>query len=262
MLSRLQGEPCCGYRHFRCAICASMIFKTLYARHAGRGTRLSRLIRRERKSVYRLRLWDRLHELLRDSYYPPKALQLVLPLDFLWWGVLFWLKVSPTATALQVIARLQQFRGRYRVGICPVNDLCSRTVRSAQRQRTKCGRSAPGRDVSLPDCNIILGLLGAFIFLSTPLQAQLSILVTLVCASFVLFRLCNTLLDDYYLHSAAVRLLQDKIRRSIGTTVDTRLGLSSVARRTCRHQHRVRPLMPERGLGTWLFSFPVFEKER
>jgi hypothetical protein len=209
-----------------CAICASIIFTTLYLRRPRRGTRLSRLIRHERKSVYRLRLWDRMQELLRDFYYPPKALKIVLPLDFLWWGVLFWLRVSPTAANLQVIARLQQLE----VGIALVFVPLMIFAVGLSARRSVSGLNLAevllAETYLFPIAIFILGLLGAFVFLSTPSQAQLSIFVTLVCASFVLFRLCKTLLDDYYLHSSAVRLLQDKIRRSIGTTVDTRLGYS------------------------------------
>ena len=43
-----------------CVVCALLIFKTLYSGRTGRGKRLSRLVRRERNSLYRLRLWDRL----------------------------------------------------------------------------------------------------------------------------------------------------------------------------------------------------------
>jgi hypothetical protein len=207
-------------------VCAILALKTLYSKRIGRGKRLSRLIRRERKSVYRLRLWDRLYELVHDCYYPPQALQLVLPLVCVWWGTLSWLRVTPTTATLQLITRLQQLE----VGIALVFvPLMIFAVGLSAR------RSVSGLNIAevllaetylFPIAIFILGLLGAFILLSTPLEAQLSILVTLTCASFVLYRLCKTLLDDYYLHSAAVRLLQDKIRRSIGTTVDARLGHS------------------------------------
>jgi hypothetical protein len=167
-----------------------------------------------------------MQELLRDFYYPPKALKIVLPLDFLWWGVLFWLRVSPTAANLQVIARLQQLE----VGIALVFVPLMIFAVGLSARRSVSGLNLAevllAETYLFPIAIFILGLLGAFVFLSTPSQAQLSIFVTLVCASFVLFRLCKTLLDDYYLHSSAVRLLQDKIRRSIGTTVDTRLGHS------------------------------------
>jgi hypothetical protein len=209
-----------------CVVCALLIFKTLYSGRTGRGKRLSRLVRRERNSLYRLRLWDRLCGLLRDCYYPPKALQLVLPLLIAWWVVLYWLRVSPTSEALQLITRLQQLE----VGIAMVFvPLMIFAVGLSVR------RSVSGLNVAevllaetylFPIAIFILGLLGAFIFLSNPLEAKLSIALTLLGASFVLYRLCNTLLDDYYLHSAAVRLLQDKIRRSIGTAVDIRIGHS------------------------------------
>jgi len=208
-------------------VCALLILKTRYSRwRIGRGKRLSRLIRRERKNVYKLPVWDRLYALLLDCYYPPKALQLVLPLLIAWWALLYWLRVSPTSEALQLITRLQQLE----VGIAMVFvPLMIFAVGLSVR------RSVSGLNVAevllaetylFPIAIFILGLLGAFILLSSPLEAKLSIALTLLGASFVLYRLCNTLLDDYYLHSAAVRLLQDKIRRSIGTAVEIRIGHS------------------------------------
>ena len=209
-----------------CAVGALLIFKTLYSRRTGRGKRLSRLIRRERDSVYRPRLWDRLYELLLDCYYPPKALQLVLPLLIAWWTMLYGLRVSPTAEALQLITRLQQLE----VGIALVFVPLMIFAVGLSVRRSVSGLNVAevllAKTYLFPIAIFILGLLGGFILLSNPLEAQLSIALTLLGASFVLFRLCNTLLDDYYLHSAAVSLLQAKIRRSIGAAVDIRLGHS------------------------------------
>jgi hypothetical protein len=150
----------------------------------------------------------------------------VLPLLTAWWVLLYWSRISPTSDALQLITRLQQLE----VGIATVFVPLMIFAVGLSVRRTVSGLNVAevllAKTYLFPIAIFILGLLGAFIFLSNLLEAQLSIVLTLLGASFVLYRLCNTLLDDYYLHSAAVRLLQDKIRRSIGNAVDIRIGYS------------------------------------
>jgi hypothetical protein len=71
-----------------------------------------------------------------------------------------------------------------------------------------------------------LGLLRSFVFMRRLVDAKLLIFLTLLCAGFSLYKLCITLLDEHHLHSAAIRLSQDKVRRSIGLVVNARIGRS------------------------------------
>jgi hypothetical protein len=70
----------------------------------------------------------------------------------------------------------------------------------------------------------VIGLVANFTWVTTTSAAVGLILLTLGLAVFILYRLVRVLLDEHRQYLSGVRILQDKIRRSITLAVEERIG--------------------------------------
>jgi hypothetical protein len=190
-----------------------------------RKQRLTYLIAAEKRKIIPYRVYDHLVSTLRDIYSPSlSSLAIIILLLFVPWFLVFRLTAVPTADDLQLIARLQVLD----TGIALVFVPFTLFAVGLSSRRTESGVTAAEvllrETYVFPITVFVLGLLATFTTIKRPSLARAIVFVTLSLAVLSIYRLCLVLLDEQKLYTSAIRLLQDKIKRTIGGALEERIG--------------------------------------
>jgi len=225
-------------------ILAALVLSILLVRRRRRTPEpraLSTLIKQEKKRIYPYSIKQDIYDRVRELYYPSGALVLITLLLLACWFVVCMWQPSASEDQRQFIVRLQQLD----VGVSLVFVPLTIFAIGLSARRTASGISAAevllAQTYLFPIAFSILGLLTSFIWITRPWEAVLCIFLTITGACFSLYRLCVSLLDEERLHSAAMRLLQSKVRRSIGSAIDVRIGRELLLNELERHPIQYGP---------------------
>lgn len=227
-------------------ILAALVLSILLVRRRRRTLEpraLSTLIKQEKKRIYPYSIKQNISDRARDLYYPSRFHVLITAfLLAFWFAVCMW-QPGATDDQRQFIVRLQQLD----VGVALVFVPLTIFAIGLSARRTASGISAAevllAQTYLFPIAFLILGLLTSFMWITRPWEAVLCIFLTITGACFSLYRLCVSLLDEERLHSAAMKLLQSKVRRSIGSAIDVRIGRQLLLNELERHPIQYGPFI-------------------
>ena len=189
--------------------------------------RLSYLIWAEKKKIFRYRVYDRVISRIRDIYNPSfSSVAIIFALVFIVWASALYVQPASPSTndESQLITRLQSLDAGIALVFVPFTIFAV----GLSSRRTESGVNAAEVLLSetyiFPITVFVLGLLTTFTLIKRVSWAKGLIFVTLAFATFAVYRLCQVLLDEERLYTSAIKLLQDKIRRTIGMALDERIG--------------------------------------
>jgi len=188
---------------------------------------LSHLVRNEKRKMFGYGFYYPSSLFFRDIYDPSgKSLAVIVLFVLLAWAAISRLQPSggPSDVESSLIARLQTLDAGIALVFVPFTifaiGLSSRRTESAINMAEVLLKET----FIFPITVVVLSLLTSFILVRRPIVGEIAVLITLSCAIFAIFRLCRVLLDEERLATSAANLLQDKIRRTIGTAMDERIG--------------------------------------
>lgn len=190
-----------------------------------RKQRLTYLISAEKRRIMGYRFYEPLFSTFCGIYDPsPTSLGIVAAVVLIIWAMVLRFAGSPGTGELQSVSGMQ----RLETGIALIFVPFTLFAVGLSSRRTDAGVSAAEvllRETWIfPITVFVLGLLTTFALVRRSSVAVAVIIVTLALAVFAIYRLCRVLLDEQYLYSSGIKLLQDKIRRTIGGALDERIG--------------------------------------
>ncbi len=187
--------------------------------------RLTTLIKEERKRLYKRPLADKISDWLRDIYYPSvRSLVIITSLLGVALLLTFWnAHCAPVSDAAKV-AKLQPVA----IGVALIFVPITVFAIGLSSRRTPSGVNAAEvflRETYLfPIAIFVIGLVADFAWVATTPAAIVAVLLASSLAVFVLYRLVRTILDEHRQYQSGMRILQDKLRRSITLAVEERIG--------------------------------------
>jgi hypothetical protein len=188
---------------------------------------LSYLIWKEKNRIFGYRFYDHVLSYLRDIYNPSFSSASIIFAAILtvWGSALYFRSSTPSTTEeSQLITRLQNLDSGIALVFVPFTIFAV----GLSSRRTEGGVNAAevllSKTYIFPITVFVLGLLATFTLITSVDWAKGLIFVTLAFAAFAVFTLCRILLDEERLYASAIKLLQDKIRRTIGMAIDERIG--------------------------------------